>query len=126
MVSAHRPSVQAGSNGAVRSSRWAPHELSLVLLGFLLPLGAGTKPAVLADTNLKIAVAVLGVWTCAVSLLVVRQGLGQHVRSAVPPVVTYALLVAIPTFTLDLPKVRFELFFLMPVAVLGLFGCERY
>lgn len=121
---------QAVGVDQAQRSRWVPHEVALIALGFLMPLGSETRPAFLADQRLKAIVAVLVVGTCGLAMVWMRSERpsrpGSRVRAAMWPLSAYVALVTVATVTRDLPAVRYQLFALMPVAVLGFLTAETY
>lgn len=107
-------------------SRWAPHELAMVALGFVVPLGAETKPAFLSYDNVKIGIVAITVYLLGLAIFSAkgRTDLRPEVRrSAVPLTVLFAAY-GISSLTWQLMPSRWYLYLTLIVGVIGYFICE--
>lgn len=108
--------------------RYYPHEWALALLGFVMPLGATTQLAFLASGGVRIAAASLAAFFLCIAMLKLKdsQPLSKAVRFGLPAVIVYMAVISIATLRDDLPGIRYQLFALFPLAVLGFYITERF
>lgn len=115
-------------NDTTERRRYYPHEWALALLGFVMPLGATTQLAFLASGGVRIAAAALAAFFLCIAMLKLKDGqpLSKAVRFGLPVVIVYMVVISIATFREDLPGIRYQLFALFPLAVLGYYVTERF
>jgi hypothetical protein len=127
LVDRLQPVIQLGDLDPV-GKRYYPHEWGLALLGFVMPLGAATQPALLASSGFRTGAAIFAAFLLCLSLFKLSRdhALSTSARYAIPPLIVYMIVVGIATARGDLPAVRYQLFALFPLAVFGFYVTERF
>ncbi|RYU13688.1 O-antigen ligase family protein [Nocardioides iriomotensis] len=106
------------------TGRWAPHELAVIAMGFLLPLGGDqTVPPWLAYDSVKFLTI------AAAAVLLVYNQLGQRpsfaldhrLRRSLVPLIAYGLVLGVASLAWSLPGNRMALYVAHIVATVGAF-----
>lgn len=110
--------------------RWAPHEVGLVLLAFVLPLSATARPAVLGLNSTKGVVLVAAVGALVVHMLWATRSaqytLGPRLRGFLVLLAVYTGFVAVMTFSrAGIPSERQQLFLPTVVVIWAFWLCEQ-
>jgi hypothetical protein len=95
------------------TGRWAPHEVAVIAMGFVLPLGGDSSgPSWLGDPNVRIALIGAAMVALALNELGQRQKfpLRPAVRATVLPLVLYGGLLGIDSLSWRLPADRMMLY----------------
>lgn len=108
------------------ASRIYPHEVSLGLLGFLLPLGEATQPAWLASGAVKVAAVALAAFLLASTAVMTASTLRlpEPARRVRVPLLVYLVVVVAATVSRDLPPARVQLMVGLLVVGAGFLVCE--
>lgn len=119
--------MQQGNLESV-GKRYYPHEWALAVLAFVMPLGASAQPAFLSSSGFRAGTAALTAVLLCMSLPKLSKDykLRSSARYALPPMIVYMIVVSVATVRDDLSDVRYQLFALFPLAVLGFYVTERF
>lgn len=109
------------------TGRWAPHEVAVVALGFVLPLGGDTRPAFLNADSTKFVVLAAAVVLLLFNWLgpARKPGIPSEVRRAAVPLTLYTVLLAGVSISWQLSSTRYQLLAAFVVAVAAFFLCEQ-